>query len=266
MKKIFLLLLVFININGYSQKDSIINYLDKKGNIINNKEKAMSFEIITKSADSLWLVRKYKRSGKLYNYTHYLTKEKKIKIGESVSFNKNGKISALTFYNKKGKRNGRIQTWFDNGNKDIEGVYIDGKREGVWKIYHYNGKLAGRGIAKSDSIIKTTYYNDKGEKIDDLKNIIKEKRPTFKGGKDKYYKQLKKLTSKISYKVKGQIIVEYVIDIKGAVRDVTINEKVPKKLENEIVRFFENLKGWEPAIHMNRKIPFNFSQPLNFRG
>ena len=109
MKKIFLLLLVFININGYSQKDSIINYLDKKGNIINNKEKAMSFEIITKSADSLWLVRKYKRSGKLYNYTHYLTKEKKIKIGESVSFNKNGKISALTFYNKKVKEMGEYK-------------------------------------------------------------------------------------------------------------------------------------------------------------
>lgn len=266
MKKILLLFVVFICANGYSQKDSIVNYLDKKGNIIKNKDKAMSFEIITKTPDSLWLVRKYRRSGKLYSYTHYLTDERKTKIGESVVFNKHGKISALYFYNKEGKRHGKMQTWFDNGNKNTEGVYLNGKREGVWKIYHYNGELAGKGIVKNDSILKTTYYNEKGEKLDNVDKIIKEKKPVFKGGDKKYYKLLKQLTSKISYKVKGQIIVEYVIDVEGNIKDITIDEKIPEKLEKEITHFFENLEGWEPAIHLNRKIPFNYIQPLNFRG
>lgn len=266
MKKLLLLLLVFISISGYSQKDSIVSYLDYNGKITTNKEKAMFFEILTKKSDSLWLARKYRRNGKLYGYTHYLSRLQKNKIGESVVFNKNGDMSALYFYNKEGKRHGKMQTWFDNGNKNTEGIYLNGKREGVWKVYYYNGTLAGKGILKNDSIIKSTYYNNKGEKIDDFTNVIKEKKPTFKEGNDKYYKQLKKLTSKISYKVKGQIIVEYVIDVKGQVRDVAISEKIPEKLEKEIVHFFENLKGWEPAIHMNRKIPFNFSQPLNFRG
>lgn len=266
MKKTILLFIVFICVNAYSQKDSIVNYLDVKGNVIKDKTEAKSFEILTKKDDSLWLVRSYRRNGKISNYTHYLTKEKKVKIGESISYNKHGKISALLYYNEKGEKHGKSQVWFDNGNLNMQGVYLKGKREGVWKIYHYNGKLAGRGIAKNDSIIKTTYYNDKGEKINDPNSIIKEKPPVFKGGKEKYYQQLKKLTKGISYKVKGKVYVYYVIDINGNIRDVTIDEKLPKKLEKEIIIFFEELKGWEPAMHLNRKIPYNYSQPLNFRG
>lgn len=264
MKKKLFILIFFTTLKGFSQKDSIFNYLDKKGNIT-NKIKARTFEILTQKSDSLWFVRSYRRNGKLYNYSYYLTKKKKIKVGESVSFNKHGKIVALSFYNDKGKKHGKSKVWFDNGNLNMEGIYINDKREGVWKVYHFNGKLAGRGIAKNDSIIKRTYYSVKGEKLKDTINIIKNKKPIFKGGINKYRKKLKSLVNGISYKVKGKVYVYYVIDINGNIRDVTIDEKLPKTLADEIITFFNKLKGWEPAIHLNRKIPYKYSQPLNFR-
>ncbi|WP_028889531.1 toxin-antitoxin system YwqK family antitoxin [Tenacibaculum ovolyticum] len=266
MKKILLLFILFVSFQGFSQKDSIVNYLDKKGKITKDKEKARSFEIVTKKLDSLWLVRKYRRNGKLFNYTHYLSANKKIKIGESVSFNKHGKMNVLNFYNKEGRKHGRAQTWFDNGNKNIEGIYLEGKREGVWKLYHYNGKLASKGVFKKDSLLKTSFYNSLGNKIEFKYDDFKIKKPKFKVDNKKYVDRLKKLVKSINYKVKGKINVYYVIDVDGKIKDVTIDEKLPKKLKKQIITFFENIEGWVPATHLNRIIPFNFTQPLNFRG
>ncbi len=266
MKKVLLLLILLMSLKGHSQKDSIVNYLDKKGKITKDKEIARSFEIITKKSDSLWFVRKFRRSGKLYNYTYYKSKDKKNKIGESVNFNKHGKMTSLLYYNNKGEKHGKETRWFDNGNKNIEALYLKGDKEGVWKLYHYNGTIASRGVFKKDSLLKSTFYNLQGNKIDFEYDDFKTKKPKFKGGNKKYIDKLKKLIRNIDFKVKGKVNVYYVIDTKGRIKDVTIDEELPTKLKKQIITFFENIEGWIPATHLNRKIPFNFSQPLNFRG
>ncbi len=266
MKKVLLLCVLFIAFQGYSQKDSIVNFLDKKGKVTENKSKARSFEIITKKGDSLWLVRKFRRNGKLHNYSYFKSKDRKSKIGESVCYNKHEKVTSLLLYNNKGEKHGKETRWFDNGNKNIEATYLNGKKEGVWKLYHYNGVIASRGIFKNDSLLKSTFYNLLGNKIEFKYDNFKIKKPTFKGGKKNYVNSIRKLISNIDYKVKGKVYVYYVIDVKGNVRDVTVDEELPNELKKQIITFFENIKGWTPATHLNRIVPFNFSQPLNFRG
>lgn len=264
MKKILLLFVVFISINGYSQKDSIVTYLNGKGKVITDKNKAIYFEILTKKSDTLWLSRKFRRSGKIYTYSHYKSKDKKVKIGESVSFDKHGNMKGVTIYNAQGKKHGRTKLWFDNGNINLKGIYLNGKKEGLWKCYFYDGSLAGKVIFKNDSIIKETFYDTSGNELDKSVAIIKEQKPKFKGGIKKYEKHLKTLTDNISYQVKGRVFVEYVIDINGNVKDVTLSSEVPEKFKQEIISFFENIKGWEPAIHLNRNIPYSFTQTLKF--
>jgi len=41
-------------------------------------------------------------------------------------------------------------------------------------------------------------------------------------------------------------------------------EEIPEDLNQKIVSFFEAIDGWEPAIQMNRRVPVNFSIPINF--
>ena len=180
MKKVLLLLILLVSFKGYSQKDSIVNFLDKKGKITKDKSKARSFEIITKKSDSLWFVRKFLRSGKLYNYTHYKSKDKRNKIGESVNFNKYGKTTSLLYYNNKGEKHGKETHWFDNGNKNIEALYLKGNKEGVWKLYHYNGTIACRAVFKKDSLLKSTFYNLLGKKVGFKYDDFKIKKPKFK--------------------------------------------------------------------------------------
>ncbi|MCD8413000.1 toxin-antitoxin system YwqK family antitoxin [Tenacibaculum finnmarkense] len=265
IKIALIVILMFFSRNLFAQKDSIVNFFDKKGIITKNKEKARSFQIITKKEDSLWLVRNFRKSGTLYNYSYSISKENKVKRGKSVFFNKYGKKTGELFYDQKGNKQGKSQRWFDNDSLNITGFYLAGKREGIWKAYHYNGKLAARVVFKNDSVLKTTYYNNNNNtEVVANKEALKHIKPIFKGGNKKYIKNLKRLTKKITFKVKGKIIVNYIIDVNGTIKDVTIDEKMPEKLKKEIIVFFENLKGWEPAVYLNRKIPYNFSQPLNF--
>ena len=76
MKKVLLLLILFISFQGFSQKDSIVNYLDSKGKIIKKKNKARYIETVVKK-DSLWLITKYFRNGKIAQRGFYQDNKKK---------------------------------------------------------------------------------------------------------------------------------------------------------------------------------------------
>lgn len=263
--KLKLSIIIFLTcLPVFSQKDSIVNFFDNNNKIVTDKTKAKTFEILTKQNDSLWLSRKYRRNGKLYYYQNYRTIDKKIKIGESISYNKHGKMIELCFYNYEGLKHGRYKSWFDNGSLNKEGRFYNGKKEGLFKMYHYNGVLAGKAIFKKDSIIQDIYYNLNGD-ITDKICIDCKKKPTFKGGLAEYRKELGKLNKAINYKIDGDIYIHFVIDIQGNITDVTIDEDIPDKLHDELVHFFESIKGWSVATDANRKVPFNYTQKINFK-
>jgi antitoxin component YwqK of YwqJK toxin-antitoxin module len=253
----------FICFPMFSQNDSIVNFFDNNNKVVTDKSKAKTFEILTKQSDSLWLSRKYKRNGKLYYYQHYNSLKKKLKIGQSVVYNRHGKMVRLSYYNKAGLEHGEYKSWFDNGNLNAQGKLYNGNKEGLFTIYHYNGVLAGKAIFKKDKVIREIYYNTQ-EEVTNIKDVICKKKPLFKGGIGKYRKELNKLKYVLNYKIDGDVYVNFVIDVNGAIRDVTIDETIPKKLYKQIVDFFESIEGWSPAIDRNRKIPYNYTQKIIF--
>lgn len=267
-KSLFLLLLFFFSLNIFSQKDSIVNYLGYKNKVLKKVDKAYYIEIITKESDSLWKRRLFKRNGKLSSYRYYTSanKSKKNRIGQYVVYGKNDSVKKVSFYNRKGQKHGNFQSWFINNNKNIEGSYVKGKKEGVWRAYHYNGKIAVRSIFKNDSLIRGDYYNENGVKIKHDTLLCRGIKPKFKGGQKKFTKKLKQLTKEITYKVKGRVFVNFTVDINGDLKDIEVYDTIPLKLKKQIVRFFEKIKGWEPATHKHRRIPFNLTVPLNFQG
>jgi len=261
MKKIlFIIAVLTLTIKVYSQ-DSIVNYLDNKGVIV-KKNNAIEIETIVKK-DTLWKVTKYFRNSKLKNQGHYKTKDKKIPVGEFITFNKKGKVSSIIFYDLYGKKKGPYKAWFDNRNINVTGIYLNDMKEGIWKYYHYNGKEACRQYIKNDSIVKTVLHNENGDIVNG--DFIKERKPEFRGGIKKFNSKLKKLTDDIDFEVEGKINVNFVLNIDGKIEDVEIDDNIPDVLNKQIVTYFEKIEGWQPAIHMNRKYPVNYSIPLNFK-
>lgn len=254
---LFLILLVPFNIYG---QDSIVNYLDKEGKII-DKINAVEIETIVKK-DSLWEVTKYYRNGKIKQIGHFKTKYKTIPIGEFLTFNRKGKISRIIYYDFYGMKNGLSRSWFDNGNISSFEIYQNDKKEGKWKYYHYNGNEACRLYYKNNSILKTIIYDEKGIEIH--ANLIEFQEPSFKEGLDIFRKRLGQLHNNLDYQVVGKIYLSFIIDIDGNITDVETSEKLPKELDRRIRIYLENIKGWDPAFHMNRRYPYNFELPLNF--
>jgi hypothetical protein len=260
MKKVFCFFVVLgFALNLYSQ-DSIVNYLDRNGKVI-AKKNASEIETIVRK-DSLWKVTRYYRTGKLKEYGYFQDKEKKTPTGSFISYDRNGNLSSVLLYDSIGNKRGPYKRWFDTGKISATGIYVDNKKESIWKYYHYNGNIACKQYFKNDGITKTVIYDENGDRIET--GLVEFTKPEYQGGVDEFIKRLRRIHNTLDYQVVGKIHLNFNINIDGRIRDVEITEKIPKNLERQIRVFLENTKGWKPAIHMNRRYPYNYEIPLNF--
>lgn len=273
MKKITLLFaFLLLSFSAFSQ---IINYFDRNNLPTTIKENVSFVEVISKVNDTLWKRETLSRTGKLLSYTHYKSADKKNQVGQSVHYHFNGKIATLNFYNNNGLLNGKTQRWFYDGKKDRQGYYVNNKKHGVWKFYHTNGKLASRLIYKNDLLMNSFFFDENGniQKNTDVKKGLpltthpyeRIEKPIFKGGHQRYIEKIQDIISNSDFDIQGKIKLSYTIDVDGKIKAVTIDEKIPKKLFDDINKFLKNMNGWTAGVSLNRKVPFRFSHILNFQ-
>lgn len=266
MKYKFFIIPFFICFQLYSQNDLTTNFINQKGQKTTIFSEAKLFENISRVNDSLWLIKRFRKNGKLHSYWHSKTRDSKNKIGQSVLFDNKDSISAISFYNTKGLKHGKSTSWFFNRNKNSEGRYVNGEREGIWNHYHYNGKLAARQYFKNDSLLKIVFFDDLGKKKEGIYSYT-DKKAVFKGGINKFHQQLSKLSKRIKTNIKGEITVDFMVDVHGNIEVIEIYETIPisAALKKEITLFFESIKGWKPAENMGRKTAKYISIPLIFK-
>ncbi|WP_299157394.1 hypothetical protein [uncultured Tenacibaculum sp.] len=263
IKRIVLSLVICNSLNLFSQKDSIVNYLDWKGKVVKKKNKASFIETVVKK-DSLWLITRYYRNGKMYKKGYYKDEKKKNPIGSFLEYYRNGKLKASYSYNLKSKLNGIQKVWFYTGAINHIGFFKNGVEIGIWKYYHTNGKSACRRYFSAEgNLIKTKIYNLEGKEIKEA--LIEYRKPKFKGGGlDNFFKRIKELHNRIGFQINGEIYINFVVDENGKITNVNTNDNISLDLKRRLKSYFENIEGWEPAISMNRKIPYNFSIPFTF--
>ncbi|MFD2563676.1 hypothetical protein [Aquimarina rubra] len=63
---------------------------------------------------------------------------------------------------KEGKLEGNSIVYYDNGNKMMEGVYIEGKKTGEWKHWYENGKPSTTYLYKDDQVRILEHYSKNG--------------------------------------------------------------------------------------------------------
>lgn len=264
IKNIIYLFCFLISTEIFSQNDSIVNYIDKNGKKISNFYESKFIEFITKQSDSLWMTKIYKRDEKISSYWFSKTTKNNIKIGQFVSFDSNDSISEIKFYNENGLKHGKITTWYINRNKNFEGRYVNGTKEGAWSYYHYNGKLATKNIYKNDSIVKSFYFNDGGLQIDKYENL--KKNPYFRGGENSFKNKLENIFLKYVNNIpSGKIEISLVIGIDGSINYIDFYPKFQNNIEQEIIKSISKIKGWKPGINNGRIVPVTYTNEFTIR-
>ena len=273
MKKLFPLVLFFVCLTVDAQNDTIVNFLNRKGLPTQDQSEAIGYQAIIKRNDSLYKVMRFQLNGKLFAYWFSTSMDVKNKIGQSVTVDKNDSIATVDFYGKNGLKNGKSEGWFDNRNKNFVGRYVNGKKEGLWRYYHNNGKIAKQAFYRNDQFVKGAYFDEAGNKME----TPLEDRPEalFKGGRSAYDKEMKNIKNRIKktlgrkYRTKYsfQMQMTYTVGVDGKIKDVTILNEVPKDVKSLVVNNIRNITGWIPKINHNRKLParINNAITINFQ-
>lgn len=262
-KIVVILILFLITISLNAQNDTIINYFDYKGSKTIDISELFYLETITKKEDSLWITKRFKKNGQLFAYWYSKSNINKNKIGQSLTLHSNDSISSVEFYNHKNVKHGQSKAWFMNRNLNWEGRYLDGKREGAWQYYHYNGKLAAKGFYRNDSLMRAYYFDENGNKTD--KPEICYRDAFFDKGMREFQKNMKKMPKNLKEIVRGKVIINFTVHIDGSIQEVILGGiSLSEDLENQFISFFKNIKGWQTAIHLGRKIPSNMKIPITF--
>lgn len=98
---------------------------------------------------------------------------------------------------------------------------------------------------------------------------VVEKMPSFPGGTEGL---MKYLAQNIKYPVvaqkegkQGRVIVQYIIDADGSIRNVNVVRSIDTSLDAEAVRVVESMPKWEPGMQNGEKVSVKYTLPVMFK-
>ncbi|AOW16089.1 hypothetical protein LPB03_00825 [Polaribacter vadi] len=261
MKKSFLIIFsFFISISSFSQKDSIVNYLDKSYHKI-AKERATYIQTIVKK-DTLWLATVYFGNGKMKLQGHFKNKNLKTKTGLFKTFNDKGNLKTTQVYNSEGKKDGTYNYYSNNGKVMTVGTFQNGKEVGEWIYLDENLTRRAQIIFKDGKVLNHNLWDDQGSEIKE--ELVLLKVPEYNEGSRKLRIKLKnELIRDLRKKgLKTNFLLKCEIGKEGNVQNISITPKLDSKYEEQIINYFANLKGIEPGIIANMKVDYPWEIPF----
>ncbi len=103
----------------------------------------------------------------------------------------------------------------------------------------------------------------------DVPSFGAEKMPEFKGGIKKLFKYL---ADNIKYPdearragIEGKVHVQFVVNKKGEIKDVTILRGVNKWLDEEAIRVVKSMPNWKPGKQHGKAVSVYYMLPINFK-
>jgi hypothetical protein len=94
--------------------------------------------------------------------------------------------------------------------------------------------------------------------------------PEYPGGIDSLYCDIYSLVSsfkvcKINYEFGNELIVNFIIDVDGNIKDPTVIMKLCPEIDKKIIEVIKTLKKWSPAIFENKKVPFLMTLSIDWK-
>ncbi len=186
--------------------------------------------------------------------------------------------------------NGAFKYYSDSGYKTSEGVFIDGKKEGLWVYFSHTGSVwYSKNFVhdKEDGNSFTYYPNGDKRRLEEYRNGILKKGycytpegkdttyfpmievPSFDGGEEALFKFLSKT---IQYPavarendIQGKVIVAFTVEANGKLEEVEIVSSPHYSLSTEALRVIFLMPRWKPARMEGIAVPYKFTLPVRFQ-
>jgi antitoxin component YwqK of YwqJK toxin-antitoxin module len=206
----------------------------------------------------------------------------------------------ITGYYQNGNPEGKWIYLNTNGQKVITGFYLKGLKNGIWNYYKNDQLICQLNYVNNllNGDIKVYKSNDKSETIASYKNgilvrkmsdyhefengfyFLVEQMPLFfgegilvdnglssdniKNESTIFHSYLKSQLDKISISSKGNVYVEFTVDLIGAVTDVKIIKGFTPSENEEILNIFRALPYFEPGFLNRLPAKVKYTQPIKF--
>lgn len=183
-------------------------------------------------------------------------------------------INVETYKDQEGKiLNGFIAYYDSEGNIDSSGYTLNGKKDGTWYFYTDTLSIWLQKDYVDGVLIKTIDLEEKRKKEALEKKVPSgfdsvEKEANLKGGTKEWRKYLEKNISFPDRALKlwknGLVMIGFVVDTGGKLRNPVIIKSVEFSLDKEAVRLIEDAPKWEPALQNGKKVKAYRRQPITF--
>lgn len=69
----------------------------------------------------------------------------------------------------------------------------------------------------------------------------------------------------IDASIEGRVLVVYMVDVDGYVKNVRVHSSAHPILDREAIRIIESMERWIPATYKGRKVKSEYMQPIRFK-
>ncbi|MFZ4726328.1 MAG: energy transducer TonB, partial [Paludibacter sp.] len=141
------------------------------------------------------------------------------------------------------------------------------------KLIAQYGELAENGVIliKSKNDLELIPLPESLRNESSVENYIckdAEKKPEFPGGENKLFSyignNLKYPIIAMENGIQGIVVIRFVIDINGKVRNARVIETVDPLLDNEALQIVNSLPDWIPGEKCGKKVNVYFTLPISF--
>lgn len=99
--------------------------------------------------------------------------------------------------------------------------------------------------------------------------LVSEKAPSFPGGQkammDYLRDHIKYPAALREAGIQGRVIVSFVVDTDGSIKDITVLRSAHERLDAEAIRVVSSMPNWNPGENQGRKVRVRYQLPVFFR-
>jgi antitoxin component YwqK of YwqJK toxin-antitoxin module len=144
---------------------------------------------------------------------------------------------------KKRILNGKSESWYESGAKELASFFVEGQEEGSLTRYYENSHIKRTENYKKGEFIDGKCFDENGTEITFFPYYVK---PEFPGGIQEFYKYIEK-KFKSQNAAKGTIKITFVVEKNGALKDFKIIQGLNYDMNAEALRVLNDSPLWIPG-------------------
>lgn len=202
----------------------------------------------------------YFQNGEVKKKVFYSYDDKKVRIEKVIALN-----DSLGYHFLDTAGTGIYKVTNEYGEL-IEEEYLNGDRNGNWKVYNPKSKETYLATYQEGKFLKSSVINAKGKTAHYSQDEVL---PTFKGGMTafSYYLSRELKSPKIAKDngTQGRVFVRFIVGRDGSITDCKVIKGIGDGCDEEALRVIANSPRWNPGIQKGMPVRVSYTLPISFQ-